>query len=143
VVAEEVKNLAQKSSESAKNTTALIENSVAAVNKGVTLAKNASAAFESVSTKAASMEKLVQGISSAAITQSANIKQILVGIEQISGVVQMNSATAEESAAASEELSSQASMLEGLISRFLLDEHTEEFETAPTLPKTSDSLIDM
>ena len=121
VVADEVRNLAQKSSQSAKNTTTLIETSVTAVSKGVALAKNASTAFESVSEKALNMGKLVENISSAAITQSQNVKQILIGIEQISGVVQMNSATAEESAAASEELSSQANTLEELVSRFILD----------------------
>ncbi len=121
VVADEVRNLAQKSSESAKNTAVLIEASVAAVNKGVTLAKNASNAFENVNEKASSMGKLVEEISSATTTQSESVRQILIGIEQISSVVQMNSATAEESAAASQELSDQANRLEELVSRFILN----------------------
>ncbi|PKM73364.1 MAG: methyl-accepting chemotaxis protein [Firmicutes bacterium HGW-Firmicutes-16] len=121
VVADEVRNLAQKSSQSAKNTTALIENAVAAVEKGVVLANNANSAFEDVSGKTSRMRELVTEISSATVAQAENISQIQIGVEQISNVVQMNSATAEESAAASEELSAQASMLRDLVSKFILD----------------------
>jgi len=121
VVADEVRNLAQKSSDSAKNTTALIESAVAAVSRGVVLATNTNSAFEAVGQKATSMNELVSEISTAAHTQSENISQILIGVEQISSVVQMNSATAEESAAASEELSAQANMLKTLVARFELD----------------------
>lgn len=121
VVADEVRNLAQKSSQSAKNTTALIENAVAAVEKGVVLANNANSAFEDVSEKASRMRALVTEISSATVAQSESVGQIQIGVEQISNVVQLNSATAEESAAASEELSAQASMLRDLVSRFILD----------------------
>lgn len=121
VVADEVRNLAQKSSESAKNTTALIESAVAAVERGVALATNTNRAFEEVGEKTSSMKEVVNEISAAAHSQSENIKQILIGVEQISNVVQMNSATAEESAAASEELSAQASALRDLVSKFKLD----------------------
>ena len=121
VVADEVRNLAQKSSDSAKNTTALIENAVVAVDRGVSLAMNTNRAFEEVGEKTFNMNKLVSEISEAARNQSQNISQILIGVEQISNVVQMNSATAEESAAASEELSAQAGMLQNLVSRFELD----------------------
>ncbi len=123
VVADEVRNLAQKSSQSAKNTTALIENAVAAVEKGVVLANNANTAFEDVSEKASRMRGLVTEISTATVAQSESINQILIGVEQISNVVQLNSATAEESAAASEELSAQANMLRTLVSKFVLEEN--------------------
>ncbi|MEA4895508.1 MAG: methyl-accepting chemotaxis protein [Oscillospiraceae bacterium] len=122
VVADEVRNLAQKSSQSAKNTTALIENAVSAVEKGVVLANNANTAFEDVNEKASRMRSLVTEISNATVAQSDSINQILIGVEQISNVVQLNSATAEESAAASEELSAQAGMLRDLVSGFVLDE---------------------
>ncbi len=125
VVADEVRNLAQKSSQSAKNTTALIENAIAAVDKGVSLANNANSAFEDVSEKASRMRALVTEISSAAVAQSESIGQIQIGVEQIANVVQMNSATAEESAAASEQLSAQANMLRDLVSKFILDEEIE------------------
>lgn len=121
VVADEVRNLAQKSSASAKNTTALIESAVAAVDRGVALAMNTNRAFEEVGEKAFSMNKIVSEISEAARSQSDSISQILIGVEQISNVVQMNSATAEESAAASEELSAQANMLQTLVANFELD----------------------
>lgn len=121
VVADEVRNLAQKSSESAKNTTSLIESTVAAVQKGVSLATNTNRAFEEVGAKTTTMKSLVTEISNAASTQSENIRQILIGVDQISNVVQNNSATAEESAAASEELSAQANMLKDLVARFVLE----------------------
>lgn len=124
VVAGEVRNLAQKSSESANNTTALIESVVDAVGKGVALAENANHAFEEVNEKAANVRGLVSEISSAAEAQAESIRQILIGIEQISGVVQMNSATAEESAAASEELSTQAGLLRDLVLKFMLDKES-------------------
>ena len=122
VVADEVRNLAQKSSQSAKNTTDLIESAVTAVEKGVAIARNANSAFEDVNKKAASMITLVGHISQAAVEQSESIGQIQIGVEQIAGVVQMNSATAEESAAASEQLSAQASMLRDLVSGFVLEQ---------------------
>ena len=122
VVADEVKNLAQKSSNSAKNTTALIEDTIIAVGRGVSLAQNADSTFKQVNDKTSSMRQLVTDISSATETQSESLRYIKSGIEQISEVVQMNSATAEESAAASEELSSQANMLRTLVSKFILNE---------------------
>ncbi|NLT64470.1 MAG: HAMP domain-containing protein [Clostridiales bacterium] len=126
VVADEVRNLAQKSSESAKNTTALIESAVAAVDKGVALATHTNRAFEEVGEKTSNMKEIVLEISSAARSQSENVRQILLGVEQISNVVQMNSATAEESAAASEELSAQANMLRDMVSQFTLDSKAEQ-----------------
>ncbi len=122
VVADEVKNLAQKSSNSAKNTTALIEDTIVAIGHGVSLAQNADSTFKQVNEKTSNMRQLVKEISSATETQSESLRHIKSGIEQISEVVQMNSATAEESAAASEELSSQANMLSGLVSKFRLNE---------------------
>jgi methyl-accepting chemotaxis protein len=123
VVADEVKNLAQKSSVSAKNTTALIEDAIASVTRGVTLVENADNTFENVSEKTAVMRQLVSEISTATETQSESIQSIKQAVEQISEVVQMNSATAEESAAASEELLSQANMLHELVAKFILTGH--------------------
>lgn len=120
VVAEEIRNLAQKSAESAKNTTALIENSISAVKKGVTLANHTNSALENVGEKTSQMKELVTDIANVVVDESKNINQILQGIEQISSVVQMNSATSEESASASEELSAQANMLNNLAEMFKL-----------------------
>lgn len=118
VVADEVRNLSQKSSEAAKNTTALIENSIAAVEKGGLLVNAASDDFEAVAKKAAEISEIVGTITDQAQQQAAAVDQISVGVEQVSSVVQMNSATSEESAAASEELSGQAAVLKQLVEQF-------------------------
>ena len=120
VVADEVRNLSQKSAEAAKNTTALIENSIVAVEKGSDLVTKTSTSFLDVAAKSAEVTKLVEEISIQAQEQAAAVTQVSIGIDQVSSVVQMNSATSEESAAASEELSSQAAVLKSLVEQFKL-----------------------
>lgn len=120
VVADEVRNLASKSAEAAKDTTLLIEQSMDAVNKGMSIAEATATAMSNVGKKTASIEGLVGKIADASGQQAEKIEQINVGVDQISTVVQTNSATAEESASASEQLSSQAEMLKKLINMFTL-----------------------
>lgn len=120
VVADEVRNLASKSAEAAKDTTLLIEQSMDAVNKGMSIAEATATAMANVGKKTVSIEGLVGKIAEASGHQAEKIEQINVGVDQISSVVQTNSATAEESASASEQLSSQAAMLKGLINMFTL-----------------------
>ncbi|NLT63831.1 MAG: methyl-accepting chemotaxis protein [Clostridiales bacterium] len=120
VVADEVRNLSQKSAEAAKNTTALIESSIAAVEKGTSLVNKTSTDFTAVADKTAEVTTLVGEISNQAQEQAAAVSQISIGIEQVSSVVQMNSATSEESAAASEQLSSQAMVLKNMVEQFKL-----------------------
>ncbi|MEG2813625.1 MAG: methyl-accepting chemotaxis protein [Oscillospiraceae bacterium] len=120
VVAEEVRNLASKSDAAAKNTTALIEGSISAVNKGTNMAKATETAFKEITEGAKVITDLISEISNASNDQAASIKEIDVGVEQISSVVQTNSATAEESAAASEELSGQAVEMQEYINKFNL-----------------------
>lgn len=120
VVADEVRNLASKSAEAAKGTTALIEGAVAAVENGTKLADDTAKSLISVVDGAREVNEIVDRISYASKEQANAIDQITTGIDQISSVVQTNSATAEESAAASEELSSQAAMLKSLVGRFNL-----------------------
>ena len=118
VVADEVRNLSQKSAEAAKSTTVLIESSINAVEKGTELVSRTSSSFTELALQAAEVNKLVERISTQAQEQAAAIAQISVGIDQVSAVVQMNSATSEESAAASEELSSQANYLKESTGKF-------------------------
>ena len=120
VVADEVRNLASKSAEAAKNTTGLIEGTIEAVNNGTDIAnRTADSLMATVeSTKAA--VTYVDDISSSAAEQAESIFQVRQGVDQIAGIVQTNSATAEESAAASEELSGQSQILKGLVNRFQL-----------------------
>lgn len=120
VVAEEVRNLAAKCAESAKNTTLLIGDTIGAVEKGTKHAEETAISLQSVVTKAETVDITIQQIAGASKDQSHAMSQITTGIEQISSVVQNNSATAEESAAASEELSGQAQMLKSIVSQFQL-----------------------
>ena len=118
VVADEVRNLAGKSADAAKDTTALIESTVNAVNKGMSVADETAKSLQMVVTKTEDVSQKIQTIASASEEQADQIAQISMGIDQISTVVQTNSATAEQAAASSEELSSQASMMKQLIEQF-------------------------
>lgn len=120
VVADEVRNLASKSAEAAKQTTTLIEQSGHAVAKGAKLAQSTAEDLTAVQEKTALVEQTMHKIDEASSAQATAIAQITQGLEQVSFVVQNNSATAEQSAAASEELSSQAATLHSMIAKFKL-----------------------
>ena len=120
VVADEVRNLAGKSAEASKNTSALIEGSLHAVDRGTKIANDTAKALQQLTEGVQGVAQTIEEISSASESQAVSVKQVNEGISQISSVVQSNSATAEESAAASEELSSQAQLLKDLVSKFTL-----------------------
>ncbi|WP_237671549.1 methyl-accepting chemotaxis protein, partial [Clostridioides difficile] len=122
VVADEVRSLAGKSAKAAQNTAILIEEAIKTVENGVRIAKETANALDLVVNGVEKTTNYINGISSAVHSQEVAITQILSGIEQISIVVQMNSATAEESAAASEEMSAQAQILKELVEKFHLKE---------------------
>lgn len=126
VVADEVRNLASKSAEASKNTTELIASSINSVNKGAKIA-NETAEFLMVAVEGSeSVTQSIEMITKASENQAQSVSQITIGIDQISSVVQTNSATAEESAAASEELSSQAQTMKDLVGKFRLKEMSEQ-----------------
>jgi methyl-accepting chemotaxis protein len=120
VVADEVRNLASKSAEAAKNTTALIENSIKSVENGTKISDKTAESMENMVDGISQSMLLIDQITEASNEQAVSLIQVTQGIEQISGVVQMNSATAEESAAASEELSGQSHTLKSLVGKFKL-----------------------
>ncbi len=120
VVADEVRNLASKSAEAAKNTTTLIEGSLKAVEEGNEFSGATQQSLLQVVEHAEQIASSMAQITQATDDQAEAIKQITLGIDQISAVVQTNSATSEQSAAASQELSSQANVLKGLVGQFSL-----------------------
>jgi len=124
VVADEVRNLATKSQEASASTAALIEDTVKAVNEGSRLSVETDEALKEVVIRAQKVMDAVTRISKATDAQSHDVAQVSTGIDQISSVVQTNSATAEQSAAASEELSGQANLLKELVGRFTLRKET-------------------
>lgn len=124
VVADEVRNLAIKSSEAAKQTNVLIASSVKSVENGVAIATETAKSLAEVVAGAEEITMLIAEISAATSEQSGSIAQINREVDQISSIVQTNSATSEESAAASEELNGQAAMLKTLVSQFKLHDQT-------------------
>ncbi len=120
VVADEVRNLANKSEEAARATKDLIDDSVNAVREGSAAVEKVTVALEQTSGTNSSMTSMMASVVEAVENQNTAILQVTEGIHQISMVVQTNSATSEECAAASEELSSQASLLKRLLSAFRL-----------------------
>ena len=120
VVADEVRSLATKSQEASASTTMLIEDTVRAVKKGSRISAETEEALNEAILRARQVTEAVDMISRQTGEQMRDMQQVNIGINQISSVVQTNSATAEESAAASEELSGQANLLKELVGRFTL-----------------------
>ena len=123
VVADEVRNLAAKSADAVKETTELIEKTLHMVETGSGLTEVTQKSLISVVEGAGKVTGQIKVISDASQEQETAINHIKDSICQISTVIQSNSATSEESAAASEELAGQAQILKSLIGRFQLRKH--------------------
>lgn len=149
VVAEEVRNLAARSANAAKETTVMIENSVIKVGKGMNIAEETAKALVDIVEGVSKAADLVADIAYASNEQATAISQINEGIYQVSQVTQNNTATAEESAAASEEMTSQAQMLKEMVGRFKLKRgkgsrqigyiKPETYYEAPAMAKNKDN----
>ena len=115
VVANQVNQLADQSAQAVKESAALIKTSVNAVGKGVLLAEETAQQLEEIAKSSKMITEEVSGIADTLATQTEEIQQINVGIEQINDVVQSNSATSEECAAASQEMNNEAEHLRDMI----------------------------
>lgn len=118
VVADEVRNLAARSADAAKETTAMIENSIERVEYGTKITNDTAEALKSIVESVENAACLVSEIAAASNEQASGIAQINKAIMQVSQVIQTNSATAEEGASASEELSGQAELLNEMVRKF-------------------------
>ncbi|MCL2663771.1 MAG: methyl-accepting chemotaxis protein [Oscillospiraceae bacterium] len=151
VVAEEVRNLAAKSAEAAKDTGGLIQNSMEKAELGARIAGETAESLSDIVSGINESSLIVGEIARSSEEQALGISQINTGIDQVAQVVQQNSATAEQSAAASEEMSGQSAMLEDLVSQFKLKAVSygsgslppaRKPEAAPLPPPVSESVYE-
>jgi len=140
VVAEEVRNLASKSAEAAKNTGDMIQNSMEKAELGSRIAGETAASLSEIVTGINESSNLITEIADSSENQSIGISQINTGIDQVAQVVQQNSATAEQSAAASEEMSGQSDMLQQLIAQFKLKDMPGVYTGLPAKSPTPKQL---
>lgn len=132
VVAEEVRNLAAKSAAAAAETAELIESSISKVEAGSKIADDTAQALVSITDGVTQSEKIVNNIAEASNYQATAVAQINQAINQVSQVVQTNSATSEECAAASEELSGQATHMRDMLSIYNLGDAAKQVQIAVT-----------
>lgn len=127
VVAEEVRNLAARSADAAKETTSMISSSIKKSEDGTKIARETAGALNKIVDDIDKVATLIKEIAVASNEQATGIGQVNQGIMLVSQVVQTNSATSEESAAASEELSSQASFLKEMVGKFNLKKRSSGY----------------
>ena len=137
VVAGEVGQLAGKTAEAAKNTTALIKTSLTAVENGTVMANETAKMLSKIVSETDDTAKVIDKIAAASQEQADSVKQILVGMDQISTSVQMTSGSSAECAASAEELSGQAKVLLDLVQRFKIADAASEKKRkkAPAKPE--------
>ncbi len=123
VVADQIRDLADQSAKAAVDTRDLIEASIHEVSKGNSVADHASSAIQSVVDGIKEIADFSKSLKIMMEEQAEAMRQAEIGINQISGVVQSNAATAQEASATSQELSAQAQMLDQLIGQFKLMKH--------------------
>jgi len=126
VVAEEVRNLAAKSAQAAKETGDMIQNSMNKAEFGSSVASETANSLTEIVAGINESSQYINEIARASENQSLGISQINTGIDQVAQVVSQNSATAQESAAASEQMSSQAAVLEELLSLFKIKDSSSK-----------------
>jgi len=134
VVAEEVRSLAGRSAKAASETAELIEDAVKRVENGNEIAERTGEALTGIVEQVTKVNDLVGEIASASNEQAQGVSQVSIGLEQIDGVTQSNTANAEETAAASEELSSLAADLQQSIAQFKLNNDIQASDPKEQVP---------
>lgn len=124
VVAEEVRNLAQRSAAAAKETAEMIEDSIKRTEAGNKIAEDTAAALQEIITETAKVADLVGEIGSASKEQAQGVGEVNQALSQLDQVTQEVSSSSEESAAASEQLSGQVMQLTGMLDNFKLRQNT-------------------
>jgi len=137
VVAEEVRNLAQRSAQAANETTELINNSKNSVSKGLSIVSKTNETLDEIRISSIKSADIVAEIAAASNEQALAISQINEGLNQIDKVTQTNTASAEESASAAQELSSQTKILKEMIQHFRLNK-----QAAASVNRTTQNTLD-
>lgn len=122
VVADEVKSLAARSAEAVKETTQMIETSIARIQDGYQIANETASALKMIIRGISDAEEIMGTISKLSVQQATAISEIKTGISLVADVTQSNTATSEESASYSEQMAAQAQALKAMIEEFQLKE---------------------
>ncbi len=131
VVAEEVRNLAMRSAEAAKNTANMIEESVKNAESGVSLNLEVMKNFDEITTQAGKVSEVMAEIAAASEQQSQGIEQVNTAVQQMNSLTQQSAANSEESASAAEELSSQAQEMQAMVATFAVSGEAKEKKAKP------------
>ncbi|MBP7552518.1 MAG: MCP four helix bundle domain-containing protein [Spirochaetes bacterium] len=129
VVAEEVRNLAVRSGQSAKETTQLVEDAIKNISNGNSLANETSKQIDDIVGISSKVADIAEEVTTASKEQTTALEQINTALSQIDQVTQANTANAEESASAAEELASQSEQLKAMIGRFNLRNQNNSAQT--------------
>jgi len=137
VVAEEVRNLAAKSAEAAKDTGSMIQNSMEKAELGSCIVEETATSLKEIVSGITEASRKVTEIAKSSEEQSLGITSINIGIDKVAQVVQQNSATAEQSAAASEEMNGQSTVLKKAMAQFKLKDNHElsEYQPVPQISR--------
>lgn len=141
VVAEEVRKLAARSAEAARETSELIEGSVNKTNRGAEISRKTSEVLSEIVSAVSGVSESITQISSASKEQAEGVSQVTIGLDQIEQVTQHTAAQAEEAASASEELAKQAKNLEDTITVFKMVDQDQIQETWAAPQSTQEQAV--